>query len=129
MKQAYLLHQEQEDQDAVEHVMSVQELDFFHYAAAENVKKRFAKLYEFFEICEIQLLNIGIIRNASAILIPRKIYSLNRCLHICRRHTSCMAILFSQLHHQCKKIFKRRSSNSTLVHAHEKVVALKDCFK
>ncbi|KRX38444.1 hypothetical protein T05_10444 [Trichinella murrelli] len=106
-----------------------QELDFFHYVAAENVKERFAKLYEFFEICEIQLLNIGIIRNASAILIPRKIYSLNRCLHICRRHTSCMAILFSQLHHQCKKIFKRRSSNSTLVHAHEKVVALKDCFK
>ncbi|KRX71562.1 hypothetical protein T06_9536, partial [Trichinella sp. T6] len=106
-----------------------QELDFFHYVAAENVKERFAKLYEFFEICKIQLLNIGIIRNAVAILIPRKIYSLNRCLHICRRHTSCMAILFSQLHHQCKKVFKRRSSNSTLVHAHEKVVALKDCFK
>ncbi|KRX57278.1 hypothetical protein T09_8293 [Trichinella sp. T9] len=106
-----------------------QKLDFFHYVAAENVKERFVKLYEFFEICEIQLLNIGIIRNASAILIPRKIYSLNRCLHICRRHTSCMAILFSQLHHQCKKIFKGRSSSSTLVHAHEKVVALKDCFK
>ncbi|KRZ62278.1 hypothetical protein T02_12466 [Trichinella nativa] len=27
-----------------------QELDFFHYVAAENVKQRFAKLYEFFEI-------------------------------------------------------------------------------
>ncbi|KRX51726.1 hypothetical protein T09_6005 [Trichinella sp. T9] len=106
-----------------------QELDFFHYVAAENVKERFAKLYEFFEICEIQLLNIDIIRNAFAILIPRKIYSLNRCLHICRRHTSCMAILFSQLYHQCKKIFKGRSSNSISVHAHEMVVALKECFK
>ncbi|KRX33298.1 hypothetical protein T05_14487, partial [Trichinella murrelli] len=106
-----------------------QELDFFHYVAAENVKERYVKLYEFFEICEIQLLNIDIIRNAFAILIPRKIYSLNRCLHICRRHTSCMAILFSQLYHQCKKIFKGRSSNSISVHAHEMVVALKECFK
>ncbi|KRX76070.1 hypothetical protein T06_13898 [Trichinella sp. T6] len=106
-----------------------QELDFFHYVAAENVKERFAKLYEFFEICKIQLLNIGIIRNAVAILIPRKIYSLNRCLHICRRHTSCMAILFSQLYHQCKKVFKGRSRNSISVHAHEIVFALKECFK
>ncbi|OUC45746.1 hypothetical protein D917_00168, partial [Trichinella nativa] len=105
-----------------------QELDFFHYVAAENVKERYVKLYEFFEICEVQLLNIGLIRNAFAIEIPRKIYSLNRCLHICRRHTSCMAILFSELHHQCKKIFKGRSSNSISVHAHEMVVALKGCF-
>ncbi|KRZ49793.1 hypothetical protein T02_23, partial [Trichinella nativa] len=105
------------------------ELDFFHYVAAENVKEGHAKLYEFFEICEVQLLNIGLIRNAFAIEIPQKIYSLNRCLHICRRHTSCMAILFSQLDHQCKKIFKGRSSSSILVRADETVVALKDCFK
>ncbi|KRX13653.1 hypothetical protein T07_6460 [Trichinella nelsoni] len=103
--------------------------DFFHYVAAENVEERYAKLYEFFEICEVQLLNISIIRNAFAIQIPRKIYSLNRCLHICRKHISCMAILFSQLHHQCKKIFKGQSSNSILVHGHETVVALKECFK
>ncbi|KRX12963.1 hypothetical protein T07_2852 [Trichinella nelsoni] len=96
-----------------------QQPDFFHYVAAENVEERYVKLYEFFEICEVQLLNIGIIRNAFAIEIPRKIYSLNRCLHICRRHTSCMAILFSRLHHQCKKIFEGRSSNSILVHANE----------
>ncbi|KRX76028.1 hypothetical protein T06_7997 [Trichinella sp. T6] len=105
------------------------ELDFFHYVAAENVKEGHAKLYEFFEICEVQLLNIGLIRNAFAIEIPQKIYSLNRCLHICRRHTSCMAILFSQLDHKCKKIFKGRSSSSILVHADETVVALKECFK
>ncbi|KRX57277.1 hypothetical protein T09_8293 [Trichinella sp. T9] len=111
------------------HNICEQELDFFHYVGAENVKEGYAKLYEFFEICEVQLLNIGLIRNASAILIPRKIYSLNRCLHICRRHTSCMAILFSQLHHKCKKIFKGRSSSSILVHADETVVALKECYK
>ncbi|KRX23326.1 hypothetical protein T07_13251 [Trichinella nelsoni] len=106
-----------------------QQLDFFHYVAAENVEERYAKLYEFFEVCELHLLNISIIRNAFAIRIPRKIYSLNRCLHICRKHISCMAILFSRLHHQCKKIFKGRSSNSILVQAHEMVVALKECFK
>ncbi|KRY45356.1 hypothetical protein T03_9118 [Trichinella britovi] len=111
------------------HNIREQELDFFHYVAAENVKEGHAKLYEFFEICEVQLLNIGIIRNAFAIEFPRKIYSLNRCLHICRRHTSCMAILFSQLDHKCKKIFKGRSSSSILVHADETVVALKECFK
>ncbi|KRY55155.1 hypothetical protein T03_8015 [Trichinella britovi] len=111
------------------HNVREQELDFFHYVAAENVKERYVKLYEFFEICEVQLLNIGIIRNAFAIEIPRKIYSLNRCLHICRRHSSCIAILFSQLHHQCKKIFEGRSSNSISVHAHEMVVALKECYK
>ncbi|KRZ82128.1 hypothetical protein T08_1503 [Trichinella sp. T8] len=108
---------------------SKQELDFFHYVAAENVEERYVKLYEFFEVCKVQLLNISIIRNAFAIEIPRRIYSLNRCLHICRWHTSCMAILFSQLHHQCKTIFKGRSSYSILVHAHEMVVALKKCFK
>ncbi|KRY55127.1 hypothetical protein T03_5593 [Trichinella britovi] len=111
------------------HNVREQQPDFFHYVAAENVEERYAKLYEFFEICEVQLLNIGIIRNAFAIEIPRRIYSLNRCLHICRRHTSCMAILFSQLYHQCKKIFKGRSSSSILVHADETVVALKECFK
>ncbi|KRX62603.1 hypothetical protein T06_7689, partial [Trichinella sp. T6] len=111
------------------HNVREQELDFFHYVAAENVKERYVKLYEFFEICEVQLLNIDIIRNAFAIEIPRKIYSLNRCLHICRRHTSCIAILFSQLHHQCKKVFKGRSRNSILVHANETVVALKECYK
>ncbi|KRZ82275.1 hypothetical protein T08_3182 [Trichinella sp. T8] len=108
---------------------NVRELDFFHYVAAENVEERYVKLYEFFEVCKVQLLNISIIRNAFAIEIPRRIYSLNRCLHICRWHTSCMAILFSQLHHQCKTIFKGRSSYSILVHAHEMVVALKKCFK
>ncbi|KRX53319.1 hypothetical protein T09_4060 [Trichinella sp. T9] len=113
----------------IEKCVEEQELDFFHYVAAENVKERYVKLYEFFEICEVQLLNIGIIRNAFAIEIPRKIYSLNRCLHICRRHTSCIAVLFSQLHHQCKKIFEGRSSNSISVHAHEMVVALKECYK
>ncbi|KRZ48129.1 hypothetical protein T02_12358, partial [Trichinella nativa] len=111
------------------HNVREQQPDFFHYVAAENVKERYVKLYEFFEICVVQLLNIGIIRNAFAIEIPRKIYSLNRCLHICRRHTSCIAILFSQLHHQCKKIFKGRSSNSISVQDHEMVVALKECFK
>ncbi|KRY27072.1 hypothetical protein T01_811, partial [Trichinella spiralis] len=126
MKQAYILHR---DKDAVEQIISVQELDFFHYVAAENVHEQFAKLYEFFEICEVHLLNISTVRNAFAYQIPRKIYSLNRCLHICRRHTSCMAVLFSQLHHQCKKVFKGRSSNSILVNAHEFVFALKGCFK
>ncbi|KRZ49794.1 hypothetical protein T02_23, partial [Trichinella nativa] len=106
-----------------------QELDFFYYVPSENIQVQYAKLYEFFEICKVQLLNISIIRNAFAIQTARKIYSLNRCLHICRRHTSCMAILFSELHHQCKKIFKGRSSNSISVHAHEMVVALKECFK
>ncbi|KRX57300.1 hypothetical protein T09_1617 [Trichinella sp. T9] len=125
MKQAYLLHQEQEGQDAVEH----QELDFFHYVPSENIQVQYAKLYEFFEICKVQLLNISIIQNAFTIQTARKIYSLNRCLHICRKHTSCMAILFSQLHHLCKKIFKDRSSNAISVHAHEMVVALKECFK
>ncbi|KRY41958.1 hypothetical protein T01_2681 [Trichinella spiralis] len=111
------------------HNVREQELDFFHYVAAEDVHEQYAKLYEFFEICKIQVLNIRIIRNAFAIQIRRKIYSLNRCLHMCRKHISCMAVLFSQLHHQCKKIFKGRSSNSILVHAHELVVALKGCFK
>ncbi|KRX52284.1 hypothetical protein T06_16581, partial [Trichinella sp. T6] len=111
------------------HNVREQQPDFFHYVAAENVKERYVKLYEFFEICAVQLLNIDIIRNAFAIEIPRKIYSLNRCLHICRRHTSCIAILFSQLHHQCKKIFEGRSSNSISVLAHEMVVALKECYK
>ncbi|KAL1227909.1 Uncharacterized protein TSPI_03110 [Trichinella spiralis] len=106
-----------------------QEQDFFHYVAAENVHEQFAKLYEFFEICEVHLLNISTIRNAFAYQIPRKIYSLNRCLHICRRHTSCMAVLFSELHHQCKKIFKGRSGNSILVQDDEFVLALKECFK
>ncbi|KRX12959.1 hypothetical protein T07_6902 [Trichinella nelsoni] len=108
---------------------SKQQPDFFHYVAAENVQEQYAKLYEFFEICKVQLLNIGIIRNAFTIQNSRKVYSLNRCLHICRRHTSCIAILFSQLHHQCKKIFKGRSSNSILVQPHEMVVALKECLK
>ncbi|KRY60377.1 Transposon Ty3-G Gag-Pol polyprotein [Trichinella britovi] len=111
------------------HNVREQELDFFHYVAAENVEERYVKLYEFFEVCKVQLLNISIIRNAFAIEIPRRIYSVNRCLHICRWHTSCMAILFSQLHHQCKTIFKGRSSYPILVHAHEMVVALKKCFK
>ncbi|KRX52123.1 hypothetical protein T09_12159 [Trichinella sp. T9] len=111
------------------HNVREQELDFFHYVAAENVEERYVKLYEFFEVCKVQLLNISIIRNAFAIEIPRRIYSLNRCLHICRWHTSCMAILFSQLHHQCKTIFKGRSSYPILVYAHEMVVALKKCFK
>ncbi|KRZ84978.1 hypothetical protein T08_9748 [Trichinella sp. T8] len=106
-----------------------QELDFFHYVPSENIEVQYAKLYEFFEICKVQMLNISIIRNAFTIQTSRKVYSLNRCLHICRRHTSCMAILFSQLYHQCKKIFKGRSSNSISVHAHEMVVALKECFK
>ncbi|KRX12934.1 hypothetical protein T07_14012 [Trichinella nelsoni] len=106
-----------------------QQPDFFHYVAAEDVKEQYAKLYEFFEVCKVQFLNIGIIRNAFTIQNSRKVYSLNRCLHICRRHTSCIAILFSQLHHQCKKIFKGRSRNSILVQAHEMVVALKKCFK
>ncbi|KRY35449.1 Transposon Tf2-8 polyprotein [Trichinella spiralis] len=111
------------------HNVHEQELDFFHYVAAEDVHEQYTKLYEFFEVCKIQVLNIGIIRNAFAIQIRRKIYSLNRCLHICRRHTSCMAILYSKLDHQCKKIFKGRSGNLILVQDDELVLALKECFK
>ncbi|KRX57301.1 hypothetical protein T09_1617 [Trichinella sp. T9] len=113
----------------IEKCVEEQELDFFHYVPSENIQVQYAKLYEFFEICKVQLLNISIIQNAFTIQTARKIYSLNRCLHICRKHTSCMAILFSQLHHLCKKIFKDRSSNAISVHAHEMVVALKECFK
>ncbi|KRX75191.1 hypothetical protein T06_8125 [Trichinella sp. T6] len=106
-----------------------EELNFFHYVPSENVQEQYVKLHEFFEICKIHLLNINVIWNAFTIQILRKVYSLNRCLHICRRHNSCMAVLFSQLDHQCKKIFKGPSRISIPVHAHEVVVALKGCFK
>ncbi|KRZ79769.1 hypothetical protein T10_6395 [Trichinella papuae] len=106
-----------------------QATDFFHYVAAENVQEQYVKLYEFLEICKVQLLNIDVVRNAFTIHVSRKIYSLNRCLHVCRRQTTCIAVLFSRLNHQCKKVFQGDSSRSIIVHAHEEVVALKGCFK
>ncbi|KAL1227804.1 Polyribonucleotide nucleotidyltransferase [Trichinella spiralis] len=82
------------------HNVHEQELDFFHYVAAEDVHEQYTKLYEFFEM-------------------PTHV----------QKHTSCMAILFSELHHQCKKIFKGRSGNLILVQDDELVLALKECFK
>ncbi|KRZ76865.1 hypothetical protein T10_7903 [Trichinella papuae] len=109
--------------------VSEQATDFFHYVAAENVQEQYVKLYEFLEVCKVQLLNIDVVRNAFTIQVSRKIYSLNRCLHICRRQTTCIAVLFSRLNHQCKKVFQGYSGMSIIVHAHEEVVALKECFK
>ncbi|KRY77070.1 hypothetical protein T4A_5277 [Trichinella pseudospiralis] len=106
-----------------------QKTDFFHYVAAENVREQYVKLYEFFEICKVQLLNIDVVRNAFTIHVSRKIYSLNRCLHICRKQNLCMAVLFSRLNHQCTKVFPGHSNTPIIVHAHVEVVALKGCFK
>ncbi|KRZ42403.1 hypothetical protein T4C_10115 [Trichinella pseudospiralis] len=77
----------------------------------------------------VQLLNIDVVRNAFTIHVSRKIYSLNRCLHICRKQNLCMAVLFSRLNHQCTKVFPGHSNTPIIVHAHVEVVALKGCFK
>ncbi|KRZ27901.1 hypothetical protein T4B_10335 [Trichinella pseudospiralis] len=106
-----------------------QEADFLHYKAAENDHEQYVKLYEFYEICKVHLLYVDVIQNAFAIHVSRKVYSMNRCLHICRKQTSCIAVLFSRLNHECKKLFKGYSSIPITVHPHEEIAVLKECYK
>ncbi|KAL1227875.1 UDP-N-acetylmuramate--L-alanine ligase [Trichinella spiralis] len=80
-----------------------QQPDFFYYVASENVQERFAKLYEFFEICEMPThMQKAYFMFGSSVL----------------RTTSSM-----------QKNIQRAKRQLILVHTHELVFALKGCFK
>ncbi|KAL1237511.1 Isoleucine--tRNA ligase [Trichinella spiralis] len=53
-----------------------------------NTKVETVKLYAFYEICEIEKANFKTLQGVYSIDINHRIYSLNKCLHLCRREAT-----------------------------------------
>ncbi|XP_003376027.1 putative PAN domain protein [Trichinella spiralis] len=96
-----------------------------------NTKVEIVKLYAFYEICEIEKANFKTVQGVYSIDINHRIYSLNKCLHLCRREATtskCQAVLFSQKKYFCKLLVNGLPQNFVTVKDGEELVFMIACY-
>ncbi|KRX42132.1 hypothetical protein T05_4694 [Trichinella murrelli] len=96
-----------------------------------NTKVEIVKLYAFYEICEIEKANFKTFQGVYSIDINLRVYSLNKCLHLCRSAVAtsgCQAVLFSQKKYFCKLLVNGLPQNFVTVKDGEELVFMIACY-
>ncbi|OUC45232.1 hypothetical protein D917_00171, partial [Trichinella nativa] len=96
-----------------------------------NTKVEIVKLYAFYEICEIEKANFKTFQGVYSIDINLRVYSLNKCLHLCRSAAAtsgCQAVLFSQKKYFCKLLVNGLPQNFVTVEDGEELVFMIACY-
>ncbi|KRY77573.1 hypothetical protein T4A_11472 [Trichinella pseudospiralis] len=92
----------------------------------------FVQLYRFMEVCKVNVIHNGIIKNVTSIQIMANVRSVNRCLHFCRpilHQLFYCAIIYSRHNYKCE-LLKRSTerSNVYLVDSGNNLVELVNCY-
>ncbi|KRY01683.1 hypothetical protein T4E_3080 [Trichinella pseudospiralis] len=97
-----------------------------------NTKVEIVKLYMFYEICEIKKENFKTVQGVYDIDVNHRVYSLNKCLHLCRSASTtirCQAVLFLQKKHFCRLLVNGLPQNFVITKDGEELVFMITCYK